>query len=194
MNSSRVKLVVIFSMFLGPLVVAFFWYYGLSASFIPSGKTNHAPLVSPLTTLTQFTNSSVDGEPFHIESLKHRWTVIHTLPDVCGGRCEKALYNTRQTRLALGKDADRLQRVLLSGNRELLNRLAASHIDAVLLLTTEGGIQDQLAAVIRKQNSGPDDALLIDPLGNIMMVIPVELDPGLLLKDLKRLLKVSRIG
>ena len=39
-----------------------------------------------------------------------------------------------------------------------------------------------------------DDALLVDPLGNVMMAIPLQLDPGKLLKDLKKLLKLSRIG
>jgi len=39
-----------------------------------------------------------------------------------------------------------------------------------------------------------DAIYLIDPLGNIMMRFPSDLEPGKVLKDLKHLLKVSRIG
>jgi len=35
---------------------------------------------------------------------------------------------------------------------------------------------------------------LVDPLGNLMMRFPPDLEPKSLLKDLKHLLKVSRIG
>ena len=116
------------------------------------------------------------------------------MPDPCAAQCEQSLYNTRQTRLALGKDANRVQRILLSPNRDLLKRLAATQPDSIRLLASANGIENQLAPVIKTRNIGANDALLIDPLGNLMMVIPAELDPGLLLKDLKHLLKVSRIG
>lgn len=198
MKRGRLKLVVIFAVFLGPLLAAFIWYYGFSRVFAPRGSTNHAPLLSPLIALKPFSNAGVNGAQFTAESLKHRWSVIHTLAERCDRQCEKSLYNTRQTRLALGKDANRLRRILLCPNRDVLNRLAADHPDAVRLLESRdespNGLENQLAPLIRERNLGGDDALLVDPLGNLMMIIPAELDPGLLLKDLKHLLKVSRIG
>ena len=51
-----------------------------------------------------------------------------------------------------------------------------------------------MAAQLAELESGTYDAVLIDPLGNLMMVVPLDLDPRLLLKDLKKLLKLSRIG
>ena len=194
MNRGRIKLAVIFAIFLGPLLAAFIWYYGLGGALTPQGKTNHAPLLSPVIALEPFSNAGTDGAHYNAESFKHQWSIIHLLPDPCAAQCEQSLYNTRQTRLALGKDASRVQRILLSPNRDLLKRLAATQPDSIRLLASANGIENQLAPVIKTRNIGANDALLIDPLGNLMMIIPAELDPGLLLKDLKHLLKVSRIG
>ncbi len=199
MNRGRLKLFVIFAVFLGPLLAAFLWYYGFGAGGVlaPRGSTNHASLISPVIALQAFSNPDSDfgdGAPFTNESLKRRWSIIHPLTGRCGGECEKSIYNTRQTRLALGKDANRVQRILLSPNRTLLNRLKAGHPDAVRLLESADGLENQLAPILKQRNIGTNDALLVDPLGNLMMIIPANLDPGLLLKDLKHLLKVSRIG
>ncbi len=201
MNRGRLKLVIIFAAFLGPLLAAFVWYYGLGGAFATRGTTNHAPLISPVVALQPFANTDMDGARFTLESLKHRWSVIHTLAARCDPPCEKSLYNTRQTRLALGRDINRMQRILLSPNRDLLRRIQAAHPDAILLPSdhqsshqSSGGIEIQLPALSNHHNIGAADALLVDPLGNLMMIIPADLDPALLLKDLKKLLKLSRIG
>ena len=197
MKRGRSKLLIIFAVFLGPLLGAFVWYYGFSGAFAPRGATNHAPLVSPVIPLAPFSNpglDGLDGVPFTAESLKHRWNVVHLLAAHCDEACQQALYHTRQTRLALGKDANRLQRILLSPSRDLLKRLAAAHPDAIRLLLSETGLENQLAPIAKRRNLGANDALLIDPLGNLMMMLPANLAPALLLKDLKHLLKISRIG
>lgn len=194
MNRGRIKLVIIFTVFLGPLLAAFIWYYGLDGMFAPRGTTNHAPLVSPAVALLPFSNAGAEGAQFDADSLRHKWSVIHLLAERCAGSCEKSLYNTRQARLALGKDAARVQRILLAPGRDLLNRLAGDHPDAIRLLESEAGLENQLAPIIERRRLGADDALLVDPLGNLMMIIPAQLAPDLLLKDLKRLLKISRIG
>ncbi len=193
---SRIKLFIIFAAFLGPLLAAFVWYYGFGGVLGNRDATNNAPLLSPVVPLRAFSNFAVDGARFDAESLRHKWSVIHLLERQCDAGCEKSLYNTRQTRLALGRDANRIRRILLSANRDLLTRLAAAHPDAVRLLESAGGLQNQLAPLLQTRHPGADAdaALLVDPLGNLMMIIPATLDPALLLKDLKRLLKLSRIG
>lgn len=191
---SRLKLVLIFSLFLGPLLGAFFWYYGLGATLFPKGKSNHAPLLSPLVTLAPFQNDLFEQGSISFESLKHIWTIVHLSETSCAQDCQKSLYNTRQTRLALGKNADRVQRYIIVTDPTLANQIQQNHADATLVKHTEKGIGKQLRQIIKQHNLSNDDALLIDPLGNVMMIIPATLPPKLLLKDLKKLLKVSRIG
>ncbi len=191
---NRVKLIFIFSLFLGPLLGAFIWYYGLNASFIPEGKANHAPLIEPLISLEPFSNAHHGDGEINFDSLKRKWTIVHLLPSVCSDQCEKSIYNSRQTRLAVGKDANRIQRFLILENPDLGDEMVLNHADAKLLFSGESGLEDQLEKIMKDSAQNENDALLIDPLGNVMMLIPLDLEPRLLLKDLKKLLKLSRIG
>jgi hypothetical protein len=191
---SRLKLVLIFSLFLGPLLVAFVWYYGLGAIFTPEGKANHAPLVSPVVTLVPFENRLHDDGIITLDSLRQKWTILHFIGSQCEEQCQKALYNTRQTRLALGKDAGRLQRYVVVDDPILAEDIQRNHADAVLVRPSQKGLQIQLQQLIEPQQHGVNDGILLDPLGNAMMYVPVNLDPGLLLKDLKKLFKLSHIG
>ncbi len=191
---SRLKLIAVFVLFFGPLVFAVVWYYGLGAVLAPRSGTNHAPLVAPPVVLEAFTNPRPDGSLVGLDDLKGRWTVVHRLPGTCGEACGTSLYNTRQTRLALGRDAERVRRILLGGDAGLMGEVAREHPDMDLVLRGAGGLGDQLLPVAEDHGAGPDDALLVDPLGNVMMLIPASLDPSDLLKDLKKLMKLSRVG
>ncbi len=191
---SRIKLLIVFGLFLGPLFFALIWYYGLGAVFLPRAATNHAPLVQPVVILQPFTNLQLDQTEIDLSTLKGKWTVVHRLGVRCGEACEKSLYNTRQTRLALGKDANRVQRFVLGSSVNQLEIVGADHADLGLMLRITGGLETQLMPLVESMSLEQDDALLVDPLGNVMMVIPFDLNPSHLLKDLKKLLKLSKIG
>ncbi|MGI9316925.1 MAG: hypothetical protein ACR2QW_06310 [bacterium] len=194
LRNSRKKLLIVFGLFFGPLILALIWYYGFGAIFLQRAATNHAPLVQPVVTLKPFTNLALDQSQIDLEKLKGKWTVLHRLGQTCDESCTTSLYNTRQTRLALGKDSNRVQRFLLGSNVNLLETSGVDHVDLGLLLRVAGGLDTQLKPVVESMSMGPDDALLVDPLGNVMMVIPADLNPSYLLKDLKKLLKLSKIG
>ena len=191
---SRLKLVAVFVMFFGPLIFALVWYYGMGAAFAPRSGTNHAPLVAPPVVLEAFTNPRPDGSLVGLDDLQGHWTVVHRLDGNCGEACRTSLYNTRQTRLALGRNTERVRRILLGTDAGMMGEAALEHPDMDLVLRGVGGLGDQLAPVAADNGAGPDDALLVDPLGNVMMLIPASLDPSDLLKDLKKLMKLSKVG
>lgn len=193
-KNSRKKLLIVFGLFFGPLIIALIWYYGFGAVFLQRAATNHAPLVQPVVTLHPFTNLLLDQTKVDLTRLKGKWTVVHRLGSSCDDTCQRSLYNTRQSRLALGKDSNRVQRLLIGSNVNLLESAGAEHVDLGLVLRVSGGLDTQLMPVVDSMMLGQDDALLVDPLGNIMMIIPADLDPSDLIKDLKKLLKLSKIG
>ena len=82
--------------------------------------------------------------------------------------------------------------------RNYLNQQQTSEIrqdeGPLTLLYQPGGLYQQLAPQYGKHRLSQDAILLIDPNGNLVMGFPPELDPGLMLKDLKKLLKLSTIG
>ncbi len=191
---SRLKLILVFALFFGPLFVAVVWYHGLGAVYAPRSSVNHAPLITPPAALADFRNLRLDGSLLEMDGLRGYWTVVHRLERACGSDCEVSLYNTRQTRLALGKDATRVRRILLGDDQGLMTAAVQAHPDMEIVLRGEGGLEEQVIPVASEMNAGPDDALLIDPLGNVMMLIPVTINPSDLLKDLKKLMKLSQVG
>ncbi len=193
-RNGRVKLLMVLGCFIGPLLVAFIWYYGLGGIGATSSLVNHAPLIEPVKTMTDFEQKDVQGQSLNLESLKRRWTIIHVLADGCPEDCQKALYNSRQMRAALGKDALRVQRFILSPNEALLTQIGVEHSDAIRALTIDPALGQQLQSIFSENVKSGYDAVLVDPLANAMMVIPVELNPSLLLKDMKKLLRLSKIG
>ncbi|MEM7195033.1 MAG: SCO family protein [Pseudomonadota bacterium] len=190
----RVKLLMVLACFIGPLAVAFFWYYGLGGVGATSSLVNHSPLIEPVRKLQPFEQPDIQGNTINLDRLEKRWTIIHIMGAVCDSSCETSLYNTRQTRIALGKDMDRVQRLLISPDEQMLSGLSTEHPDAIRALTIDPALGSQLQTIFSNHAKHRDDAVLVDPIGNAMMIIPVELNPSLLLKDLKKLMKLSKIG
>jgi len=102
-RNARLKLLLVIFLFLGPLLAAFLWYYGFGASLAPAGQSNHSPLISPPVPLQLFENPTYDGELVDNNFLNKKWTIVHIIGESCNEFCKKSLYNTRQSRLALGK-------------------------------------------------------------------------------------------
>jgi len=194
LTASRLKLLLVVLLFLGPLFAAFVWYYGFDARLAPQGQSNHAPLITPVVQIEEFENQLLAGDTVKFPVLKRKWSIVHILGSSCDNFCKRSLYNTRQTRIAVGKDLHRIQRLIILDDPKLAGQVDLNHADAIVISPGQSGIERQLAPIIHAAGAGVYDAILIDPLGNAMMIIPLDLDPGLLLKDLKKLLKLSHIG
>jgi hypothetical protein len=92
----------------------------------------------------------------------------------------------------LGKEMDRLVRVFLHGD---------TPPDTVLLADEHQGLvtlQDSALRVLLDNNKPPaQDAggyYLVDPLGNLVMYFPPDIDPQAMVEDIQHLLELSRIG
>ena len=97
----------------------------------------------------------------------------------------------RQSRLAQGREMDRIERVWV-----VLDAAAPS--PAVERLTDEvhvvRGQGPNVMAPFPAAESVRDHVYVIDPLGNVMLRFPRDADPRRMMKDISRLLKVSRVG
>lgn len=129
-------------------------------------------------------------------ALHGRWTLLYLAGPVCAADCAQALLTMRQVRLALGRDATRVQR-LLAVPDDALDLLAPQQREAYA-----GQLVIELSRLGRERFllEGGEDPVsasriyLIDPLGNLMMYYRAGTDPLGIVKDIKRLLKYSRIG
>lgn len=159
--------------------------------------TNAGTLVAPARPLQLHGLRQPDGKPLAEGDLRGRWTYVLFASADCGDRCQKQLYLTRQIRIAMSKDIQRVQRVLVLSkipSPALVEQLAAEHED---LRWVVGGEQ---AKPLLQQFSGegfdPTGAqfFLIDPLGNLMMYYDLEVAAKGMMRDLQKLLKISQIG
>jgi hypothetical protein len=169
--SARLKLLGIFLACASPLVLGWAaWYFELWTG----SPGNYGELIAP---------RPLSGAPF--EELRGKWLLVTFDTAACGPDCEKKLYYMRQVRTAQGKERGRVERVWIITDAGMPRRelLAAIEGTRVAKAQPEGFPGDPVEHVY-----------VVDPLGNLMMRFPPDPDPSRMLKDLKRLLRYSRIG
>ena len=217
---SRRRLLVILACFAVPLLMATVWVQALRTSGGTIGDTSRGQLVQPTRPIEPFELRIVAGEgagdgsdggldaPWGLDELRGLWTLLHVVEDECGEACERALYHMRQVRLALNQRKDRVRRVaVVHAPGQLPAPLLAEHRGLVVI----GGEPDAREALVEQVRTAPvdgqgpdgtdaggaaplDGIWLVDPNGNLVLRFAPDLDPRNMLKDIKHLLKVSRIG
>ena len=120
-----------------------------------------------------------------LDALRGKWVLVSFDAASCDAYCEKKLYFMRQARRAQGKDMERVERlwVLTDGGAPKPEVLAAIEDTKVARLNFDSF-----------PGNARDHIYVVDPLGNLMMRFPRDPDPSRVIKDLQRLLKLSRIG
>ena len=192
---SRIKLILILGCFLFPLLIATVWLHFVRASGGELGMSARGELIRPAVPLTAFAVAEADGNTFDEESLQGIWTMLYAPAGECGEVCTQNIYHMRQVRLSLGHRMDRVQRAIaLEDPAQLSNELRTEHPGLRVLEGDRTPLTSQVDAATAGMEALQDEIYLIDPFGNLMMRFPADLDPKSMLKDIKHLLKVSRIG
>ena len=201
---SRMKLLAVLGAFGIPLLLATVWLHYARVSGGSLGLSARGELIHPAFPLESVALSELSAEqgtPFDEESLRGIWTMFYAPAGECGEACELNIYHMRQVRLALSHRMDRVQRVLLvNGSGHVNPDLLSEHPGLRVLSGTSGQYEEVVEKIntALSQSKGalkPADAIyLIDPFANVMMRFPADLPPKSMLKDIKHLLKVSRIG
>ncbi|MEX1266967.1 MAG: hypothetical protein WEA08_08585 [Woeseia sp.] len=185
-RSGRPQLMLVALVFIVPMAAALLLYFG-SDALRPGGTSNHGALLAPIVNL----RDALPGSEFG-ESIDGYWALIYRNTGACGEDCRGALYKLRQSRLMLGNEMNRVERVFLHGT---------SAPDRVFLDSEHGGMTTlhapDEAALLESVRPGdqPDGGYyLLDPLGNIVMYFPPGIVPRDMVDDVSHLLDLSRIG
>jgi len=189
----RLTLVVLVLVFALPLVVASWIFYNPQV-WTPSHYTNHGQLIDPPRPVESLSLLDDAGQPFDENRLRQHWTLMYVGRSECDLSCEAALFKTRQLRLALGRDIDRLERLYLRTDSQDADGLSGMR-EKHPRLTFVGGDESALAPLMNLLGSDAHDHVyLLDPLGNIVLRYGPEASSKGMLKDVKKLLRNSRIG
>jgi hypothetical protein len=182
-------LAILAAVFAGPLVLAIVLYAGRgSLGGFGSLPNPDRELIENPPTVPAMALTSRDGTG--LVSFQSRWFLIYARMPACDEACAGALERLRQVYLALGKERERVRPVFLAPEAQL-NAAPSADFLAGALDGPDGAAWVRLLGPERLEGGR---YFVVDPLGNLILSYPADADQKRLLKDLERLLDVSRIG
>jgi cytochrome oxidase Cu insertion factor (SCO1/SenC/PrrC family) len=156
----------------------------------PESRANYGELIEPQQ-LRDPELRLLDGRPFRLSQLRGKWVMLHIDSGACAEECRKKLVYMRQARLAQGKAMNRVERVWLLTDAVAPEDALVHEFEGTRIARAEGS---HVLAEFPVARSRTDHIYVVDPLGNLMLRFPADPDPRRIVKDLARLLRVSRIG
>lgn len=182
----RLKALFILLVCAAPTIAAYLAFY----VFPPDGRVNYGELIEPRP-VPPLPLVALDGRPFSVSDLRGKWVLVHFDDAACAEACARKLFNMRQARIAQGREMERIERlwVVLDGGAP--SPEVARVAESVRIARGEAAA---IVGAFPAPESVRDHVYLVDPLGNLMLRFPRDADPRRMVKDLQRLLKVSRIG
>ena len=188
-RSGRWKMILVLLVCASPVVASYFMYYVVR----PEGRRNFGELIDPQRPLPALTTQTLDGKSGELTALKNQWLLLSVASGACDTRCEKNLYFQRQLRESLGREKERLDRVwLVNDDMAVRQALLPALASATVLRVQPADLARWLEAAPGKRLQ--DHLYLVDPLGNLMMRFPADMDAEAAAKakrDLDRLLRAA---
>jgi cytochrome oxidase Cu insertion factor (SCO1/SenC/PrrC family) len=195
---SRIGLITLAVLFLGPMFAAFFAY---QSGWQPGGQTAHGQLLSPARPLPELALSSLGEAALPDALLRREWTMLYIGDADCAESCQQTLYTMRQVWKSLGRRSKRVKGLYLladqSDTTALQAFMLAEHKGMTLARSQQADQAEWLDFFSLDNSIQPlqaDNIYIIDPLGNWVLVYRPEDPPKGLLSDLKKLLRLSQIG
>lgn len=179
----RTSLLVLAAVFVLPVVLA---KLALDNDWFNKGSTNRGQLLEP----------ALDAGPI-FGSREAKWRVMYLLPQQCDASCEHALFSLNQIWVALGKNSDRVEALVVAttqSDQQVLSDMSA--YPHVSVLTPDN---QSVNKVFKDAQS--DGIFLVDTLDNVILRYPLYQEQQQavmasrdILADMRKLLKLSRIG
>ena len=192
MNKNQIKFLMVISVFIIPFVISYFLLdkYDSNQEW---QTTNYGNFVNPALSINNIKIKSSSDNISNTNSLNGKWTLIQFVHKECLKDCLETTYLLRQINTALGKDMNRVQRLLISDSKisiELLIKFQKLYPKLLVVNGSTNALYNILSDILKTE----EVVLLTDPTGNVILTYKEGFEGKKLLKDLKKLLKLSRIG
>lgn len=181
------------AVFVVPLLIAIIMY--TYREHLPAiGSVSNGELIHPAQPIEILQLQMSNDVVFDNQQLASKWTYLVFQAHSCDLNCEASLFKLRQARVATGRDSNRVQTILVHPYEQTFDLEQAIHNRHQYLKI--GGLK---TLQIERQVQQPEQLesgyiYLIDPNGNLMMKYDHNASSKGLLKDIKKLLKISNIG
>jgi hypothetical protein len=181
---ARAKLLLVAGAFLLPILASLAAYRFLR----PEPTANYGELLLPPAAIASHAFARGGGR-FGFSELRDRWVLVASDSGACAAQCIEKLAAMRQVRLALGRNAARLERVFVVDDLRAPDPAALAGFEGMVVATTPQGLQLPLGAANDRAH-----IYLVDPHGNVILRWPAKPDLRRMYRDLERLFKASQIG
>ena len=190
----RIQMLLLLLACASPVLASYFAYYVIKPE---GGKTNFGTLVYPA---QEFNTAWLDAP------LQGKWTLLVARPagecHIKDEKCIEALFLMRQTKVAMGRESERLQLIWVNTDGKPVDPEVLKIYDEktaglkVLTLPSDPKQRADFETWLNKEGVG-QEIQLIDPSPAKMMYFPVTNSPkefSSMKKDLEKLLKLNHKG
>jgi len=189
----RIKFLGLIGVFLSPFIVGWFALYVFE---LRPASGNYGTLIEPIKKIDWPTLETLDGEMLE-SGFGRKWTFILFAGESCDELCRNNLFYMRQIRTLLGRDTMRLQNVLITaqplGDKTKIYLQNFPNLK-VIAENRDPALYRQFYLQGLDEVGSVPIIYLVDPDQNLMMYFPAENDQAQVLKDIKKLMKLSQIG
>lgn len=188
-RSGRLRMLLVLAACAAPVIASYFTFYVIKPGGKAYGDLIHPTVDMPLNLHLR----DLQGQPVQAESLKGQWLLTLVQSADCDTACERQLFMQRQLREMLGKERDKLDKLLLIADEAALRPELLQALTTGIPVTILRAPRAELEAFLKPAQGQQlrDHFYVIDPMGRWMMRAPVEPDPSKLKNDLNRLLKAN---
>jgi hypothetical protein len=190
--SPRTKFVMIFLLFSVPFIAS-------TITFLvwkPSVTNNYGELFSPIIALPETKLVRIDGDTANKEliekSLRGKWLMLTRDSGACETACQKKLYAMRQARLSIGREQDRVVRVVLVDDDIAPGAALVKEFQGTIWISAKA--LPWLAKLPSAEADARNNLYGVDTLGNVFIRYNADPDIKRMMKDFQQVLKASQIG
>lgn len=184
-KSNRRKFLVLLMLMCSPVVVSYLLYF---MDYKPEA-TNYGELLT-VHKLSGKGSNQIDDTIFRIKDLHGKWVLVTVDSGNCDELCQSKLFYMRQVRLVQNKEMNRIERLWLISDDVMADPALVEKYEGTYFISAR---DSELLDMIPTAETQTKYIYLIDPLGNLMMRFPENMDPTKMGKDIKRLLHVSQV-
>lgn len=179
--SHRKTMLLVAAVFILPVALA---KLALEMDWFSRASTNKGVLLEPIPNL-----ANLDSQ--------HKWRLLYVLPSRCDAACENALVAINQVWVALGREQDRAEPlVIVMADSDAKPRQHLSEFPGIRMMQAS---QQDVNEVFKDVPT--DGIFLVDTMDNVVLRYPPQIEQQQavlhsrdILADLRKLLKLSRIG
>ncbi len=184
-KSNRRKLLLLLALMCAPVVISYALYF---LDYKPESK--HYGDLIPIVKVTGKATNQVDNTILRIKDLHGKWVLVTIDSGHCDEACQQKLYFMRQVRLVQGKQKHRIERLWLINDDVIPDAELVKEYEGTFFAKAQ---DSEILGFIETKEIQTKHIYLIDPMGNLMMRFPENVDGTKMGHDIKRLLHVSQL-